>query len=79
MNGAPIIVIRNSKATSTGSGTPGTAISAASTIRARSQASITARRGSRSAKPDSRIPPMKLGTKLTAKVSAASTAEPVRA
>ncbi len=53
-------------------------MTATSTTRVRSQAIMTRRRGNRSARPESVIPPMNAGTTLAAKVTAASSAEWVR-
>ena len=59
VNGVLIMVTVNSSPTSTGSGTPGMAMISTSTIRDRSQAIMTSRRGSRSARPDRTSPPTK--------------------
>ena len=77
MNGAPAMVTRNSSATSSTVGMPGSAITATSSARLRSQAIITCRRGRRSAMPDSSRPPRKLGTMLAANAIEASSADRV--
>ena len=77
MNGAPVKVARNSSATSTPTGIPGSAMTATISARIRSQAIITCRRGRRSAMPDRSSPPAKVGTMLAANAIAASREEPV--
>ena len=77
-NGAPTSVTANSRTTSRPTGTPRIAMTRTRTQRMRSQAIMTWRRGSRSARPLSITPPRKVGTMLAAKVTAASRADPVR-
>ncbi len=77
-NGASVSVTTKSSATMAASGMPGMAMTRTSTARTMSQAIITARRGYRSASQASVMPPMKVGTMLTTKVIAASSAERVR-
>jgi hypothetical protein len=57
------------------SGTPGASIAATRTQRARSQATMTARRGSRSARPDRNIPPSRYGRNPDANVTEASSGD----
>ena len=57
---------------------PGIAMISTSRQRIRSQAIMTWRRGSRSARPPIATPPMKVGTMLAANVTAASRADLVR-
>src|SRR5215467_11529081 len=72
------MVTRNSSTMSAALGSPDTAMTATSATRIRSQAIMTRRRGSRSARPERAIPPTNDGTTLAAKVTAASRAEWVR-
>jgi len=58
---------------------PGTIIAITSAHRSRSQVIMTVRRGNRSARPPSVTPPMNSGTTLATNVTAASSAEAVRA
>ena len=60
-----------------GSGVPGIAIKAATTMRNRSQTTITVRRGYRSASPANRVPPLKVGRYVSPYVSPVSPAEDV--
>ena len=78
MNGALISVTKTSKPTNPAIGTPGIAIMATSSARPRSQTIMTLRRGHRSARPARVIPPTNVGTTLAAKVTAASSGDPVR-
>ncbi len=78
VNGAPIRVTTPKMQIIRNNGILGMAMMATSTARLRSLAIITCLRGSRSARPDRVRPPTKAGTMLTAKVIAASSAEPVR-
>lgn len=78
VNGALPAVTTNSRMTSTASGMPGSAMTATSAARPRSEAIITARRGRRSASPDSTAPPMKTGITPITKVTAAKNADRVR-
>jgi hypothetical protein len=75
VNGAPTSATTASNATSSASGTPGSAMTSTSAQRNRSEAIITRRRGKRSARPASVTPPMNSGTTLTMNVTAASSAE----
>jgi hypothetical protein len=77
-NSAPTIVTTASSTISRASGTPGTAIAATSRPLTRSVPIVTPRRGSRSARPDSKIPPKKFGTRLAVNVTAASSGDRVR-
>ena len=65
-NGAPSAVTAHSSPIRAPVGMPGTAISAASGARARSQTIMTLRRGQRSARPDSSSPPRNCGAMLAA-------------
>jgi hypothetical protein len=56
-NGGWSRVTAYSRAIMAASGTPGASIATTRTHRARSQATMTARRGSRSARPDRNMPP----------------------
>ena len=78
MNGAPASVTTKSSATIPASGTPGMAMTRTSAHRIRSQTIITLRRGYRSASQASVMPPTNVGTMLTTKVIAASSADRVR-
>jgi len=60
-NGGASDVTAASKATNASSGTPGTTMTATSTARARSQPTITSRRGHLSATPPSSTPPTTQG------------------
>ena len=74
-NGAPASVTTNSSATRTASGIPGRAMISTSPQRRTSQTIITRRRGYLSASQDSVSPPTNVGTMLTTKVIAASSAD----
>jgi hypothetical protein len=60
-----------------GSDVPGIAIKAATTMRNRSQTTITVRRGYRSASPANRVPPLKVGRYVSPYVNPVSPAEDV--
>jgi hypothetical protein len=76
-NGAPSNVTTASSTITAASGILGSTMRTTSAARARSQPIITARRGSRSAMSDSRIPPRNVGTMVATYVTAASRAERV--
>jgi hypothetical protein len=78
VNGALSIVTANKSATRAASGSPGSVIATTRRRRAASQPIMTARRGSRSASPDRKIPPRKIGTTPMMNVTAASSADRVR-
>ena len=83
LNGESIKVTTNSSATMIHSAVAAlarlaSAITPTRTIRARSQAIISRRRGRRSARPDSPRPPTTQGRNVTAKATADSSADRVR-